>query len=206
MHEMKHSLAVLIFVVVFAPIVTVSGAPGRPPDPPIRRLYWAQFPVLVFISANGTAQKEEAQTILAGFDEWVAASHGKVRYLRVTEASKAEITVQLEAGRYLSVQQHSVGETTVYSSRGVLKEAKIRLAEGAAVPEDLQATAAHEFGHALGIQGHSQDPDDLMFPVEINHFNALDQPLLGTVHTVTAHDLQMLQDCYPGLFSSSGKP
>ena len=68
------------------------------------------------------------------------------------------------------------------------------------LPEELQATAAHEFGHALGISGHSSDPDDVMYPVETVHFDAQEQPLPGEARTVTAHDLQILANGYPGLF------
>ena len=188
---------------------TASQARCHPPDaPPMRLLHWAQFPVRVYLPTQGQGQAEEARTILAGFDEWVKASHGKVSYVRVSEAGKAEITVQLVPGRFLSAETRSVGavgETTVYSSRSALKKADIRLAEGAGVPEDLQTTAAHEFGHALGISGHSDDPNDLMYPVESSHFNPLDQPLPGGAAPVTAHDLRTLKECYPGLFQSSDR-
>ena len=186
-----------------------SPAPARRPDtPPVRLLHWAQFPVRVYLPAHGQGQAEEAQTVLAGFDEWVKASHGRVSYVRVSESGKAEITVQLVPGRFLSAETRSVGavgETTFYSRNGTLKKADIRLAEGAGAPEDLQTTAAHEFGHALGISGHSDDPNDLMYPVEISHFNPLDQPLPGEAATVTAHDLRTLKECYPGLFQSSDR-
>lgn len=186
-------------------VLATSPAFCRPPAAaaPMRLRHWAQLPVRVYLPTQGPGQTEEAQTALAGFDEWVKASRGRISFVRVSDASTAEIIIQFVPGRFLTAETRSVGtvgETTVYSSNGVLKKALIRLAEGAAISGDLQTTAAHEFGHALGISGHSADPDDLMYPVEINHFNAQDQPLPGQVPTVTAHDLRLLQGCYPGLF------
>jgi predicted Zn-dependent protease len=172
--------------------------------PPMRLLHWPQFPVRVYLPAHGPGQADEEQTALAGFDEWVTASHGFIRYVRVSDKAQAQITVEYVPGRFLSPGAKSagaVGETTLSSSVGVLKKASVRLAEGAAAPEDLQATAAHEFGHALGISGHSDDPDDLMYPIEMIHSEAQDPSLPSEAHTVTAHDLQLLAGCYPGLFS-----
>lgn len=171
-------------------------------------LHWAHFPVRVFLPAHGPGQTEEAQVALAGFDEWTAASHGKIRYVRVADAAKAEITVMLVPGRFLSADVKSVGavgETTVYSSGGVLQKASIRLVEGLGASEDVQATAAHEFGHALGISGHSDDPGDLMYPVETLHLGAPEEPAPGAAHTVTAHDLRLLAACYPVLFSGDDR-
>ena len=66
------------------------------------------------------------------------------------------------------------------------------MAEGDAAFEDLQAAAAHEFGHALGIQGHSEARRISCSPVEINHFNAMDQPLAGGRCTLSRG---MISDC-----------
>ena len=189
-------------------LLALSASPAfcRPDaPPPIHVLHWAHFPVRVFLEAHGLGQTEEVPTALAGFDEWGAASHGKICFLRVSDPSKADITVQFVPGRYLSATTRAVGETTVYSSDGVLRKASMRLAEGVMLPEELQATAAHEFGHALGIAGHSSDPDDVMYPVETVHFDVLEQPLPGEARTVTAHDLQILAGGYPGLFPRNDK-
>ena len=182
-------------------LLTAPAAFCRPDaSPPIRVLHWAGFPVRIYFIAHGLGQTEEVPTALAGFDEWRAASHGKIRFLQVSDPGKADITVQFVPGRYLSADTRAVGETTLYSSDGVLKKVSMRLAEGAMLPEELQATAAHEFGHALGISGHSSDPDDVMYPVETVHFDAQEQPLPGEARTVTAHDLQILTGGYPKLF------
>ncbi len=199
---MKPALALCVGLLTLAapPSFCHSDIP-----PPVRVLHWAQFPVRIHFVTHGLGQEEEVPTALAGFDEWKAASHGKLCFVQVSDPSKAEITVQFVPGRYLSAGTKAVGETTIYSSDGVLQKATLRLAEGAMSPEELQATAAHEFGHALGISGHSSDPDDVMYPVEVVHFDTQDQPLPGETRTVTAHDLQILAAGYQKLFSGSDK-
>lgn len=185
----------LCLLVLAAPAFCRPDAP-----PPIHVLHWAHFPVRISLEAHGLGQMEEVPTALAGFDEWGAASHGKISFVRVSNPSKADITVQFVPGRCVSAGTQAVGETTLYSSDGVMTKASMRLAEGVMLPEELQATAAHEFGHALGISGHSSDPDDVMYPVETVHFDAQEQPLPGEARTVTAHDLQILAGGYPKLF------
>ncbi|MGI4789675.1 MAG: matrixin family metalloprotease [Janthinobacterium lividum] len=164
-------------------------------------LHWAQFPIRVYIQTSNTSQKAEAQTALSGLDEWVAASHGKIRYVLAASPGEADIAVKFEPVAYLSAETKTVGETTVIFSGLILKKASIRLAEGNSVPGNLQSAAAHEFGHALGIQNHSDDPDDLMFPTETTHFSMLGDPLFEPPHAVTAHDLRLLRTCYPQLFA-----
>lgn len=199
---MKYAISLCLCLLMLA----ASSAFCRPDSsPPIRVLHWAGFPVRIYFVAHGLGQTEEVPTALAGFNEWAAASHGKIRFVRVSAPSQADLTVQFVPGRYVSAGTQAVGETIIYSSSGVLRKASMRLAEGVMLPEELQATAAHEFGHALGISGHSSDPDDVMYPVETVHFDAQEQPLPGEARTVTAHDLQILAGGYPRLFLRSDK-
>ena len=54
---------------------------------------------------------------------------------------------------------------------------------------DIESTAAHEFGHALGINGHSDSRRDLMYPA---HFE-------GTRCRITDRDLDTLISIYPAI-------
>ncbi len=75
----------------------------------------------------------------------------------------------------------------------------MELATGDLSPDELQSTAAHEFGHALGIEGHSDNEDDLMYPSQIRVF--LDDALLPSPpRSVTKRDLNTLKSGYPALF------
>ena len=162
-------------------------------------LHWPQFPVRVYVEAKEGARDQRALIVLAGLDEWVDASREKVCYIRTMDPKAADITVQFVTGRFLSADTHVIGETELRWSGTTLKKASIRLAEGAGTLEDLQATAAHEFGHALGIQQHSSDPGDLMFPVETLHESPIGDPLPEETPYVTPHDLGQLAASYPQL-------
>jgi hypothetical protein len=51
-------------------------------------------------------------------------------------------------------------------------------------PIDIRSVAAHEFGHALGIAGHSQDPSDMMFETYVTNVPLkITQSDLNTVKT-----------------------
>ena len=54
-----------------------------------------------------------------------------------------------------------------------------------------RTTSAHEFGHLLGIAGHSDDPNDLMYP---SHAPTQDVPL-------SARDINTAKTIYASLFS-----
>ncbi len=174
--------------------------PAQPaPVPAAKPLHWAQFPVRVYVEAKDGEHDQKALVALAGLDEWVDATHEKVCYIPTKDPNAADITVRFEAGMFLSADTHTVGETEVTWSGSTLRKAFIRLAEGAGTLEYLQATAAHEFGHALGIQQHSRDLGDLMFPVETVRYSETGDPLPEDAPSVTAHDLRLLAACYPQL-------
>lgn len=61
-------------------------------------------------------------------------------------------------------------------------------------PGDMQVTVAHEVGHALGINGHSPEPTDLLYF----------QYTAGDFKTPTQRDLNTIMSAYPQYFSSKG--
>ncbi len=59
-----------------------------------RLLHWHQFPVRVFVATHDAAEEQDARSALAGFDSWVKATGGIVRYTVVNSPAEADITVR----------------------------------------------------------------------------------------------------------------
>ncbi len=161
--------------------------------------HWARFPLRVFVATHDAAEDQAARSALAGFDEWVRATGGAVRYVVVDGPARADLVVRFVAMETLPGQPGIGGETDDDARDGVLRHAAMTLATGGATPAELQSVAAHEFGHVLGIGGHSDDPADLMYPTETRVFTADGMPVDAPPRPVTARDLNTLRACYPGL-------
>lgn len=165
-------------------------------------LHWPQFPVQVFIATHNTIEDQQARCVMAGFDVWVKATSGVVRYVVVNSPSSAAITVRFVSAPSLPGKTIRLGSTTVSWQGTTLKNAAMELAPRDISPEELQSVAAHEFGHALGIEGHSDNGDDLMYPTQTRYF--LDGALLPSPpRSVTRRDLNTLKSGYPNLFGGS---
>ena len=161
-----------------------------------RLLHWDHFPLHVYIAPSDLATKERTEAVQAGFDQWVHATKDFVQYQIVTKPAQAEITLTFLPNESVPEQGGSCGHTTVTFLTLTLDSANIVLATTDVKPADLQATAAHEFGHALGLDGHSDDAGDLMYAV-LTRSPSGDLPLLS--HTITVRDLNTLKSCYPAL-------
>lgn len=136
--------------------------------------HWPALPVRVYfandvtVTPQGGSPTRVNDLILTGFNRWPAATGGTVGFTQVTDPSQAQITVST-----VTIPDPTglaeTGKTTVVPSAGnVLQSATVQVYvwPDITVPEltqGLLATATHEFGHALGIGGHSPDPADVMF-------------------------------------------
>lgn len=172
----------------------------------MKLLHWARFPIRVFVAPSGVATDERRKSLLACFDQWVQATDGLVRYSLVSARSRADIIVTLEARAFVSVDPGAAGSTGLAFSGPVLKQADMELATESLPPGDLQSVAAHEFGHALGIDGHSDDPEDLMYPTATRYLSFDRVPVLIPPRAIMLRDLNTLKACYPALFAPARRP
>ena len=187
-----------------APCCAQAPAPNYAHAPTLERLlHWPRLPVRVFVATHDPDEEQEGRDALAGFDEWVHATGGVVRYLIVNAPDKADITVRFTPATSVPGANGAVGLTDIRYVGTTLRHADMRLATGDTRPEELRSVAAHEFGHALGIQGHSDDPADLMFPAAPRYYSADNEHLPSPVRPVTQRDLNTLKLCYPHLFGGA---
>lgn len=168
-------------------------------------LHWARFPLKVaFVSTEDTApvSPDFKAAVLAGFSDWVGASRGVIRCTVVDNPTQADLCVRFDPQASVPGQGAAVGYTSMTFAGQTLRHAAMELAIGDTNPSDLRTVAAHEFGHALGIDGHSPDADDLMYSTTTRILGADGVPVAQPVHPVTARDLHTLEACYPALLGS----
>ncbi len=152
-----------------------------------RLLYWEweAFPVRVYFVRDEHYSELLRTYALNGFVQWVEASANKIQFVEVENPDDAQITVRFDP--------QSTGGLTTYSyypSSGRLVKAEIKVGIASSNPVDIQSVSAHEFGHALGIAGHSPNPNDMMYPTYVSN-----RPL-----QVTEQDFNTLRTAYCALF------
>ena len=164
------------------------------------------MPVRVSFVDDGAATPEREQSVLAGFNTWVQATGGAVHYRLLNDTEKADIVVSFDLEPFVPGHPGAVGHTDLRHSGPEMARADMTLATAGVSPDELRLTAAHEFGHALGINGHSDSPDDMMAPNTTRLVRPDGTPLPVPPRTVTPRDLNTLWLCYPRLRPGAALP
>ncbi len=132
----------------------------------------AKMPIRVFLQPGDGVPffKPIYQDVLKqAFMDWQAASNGLVSFIFVDSPGKADIECSWTANAKRLNNTAEAGEAKLATNRQGIVHGTIQLLTVPLVPSlpitenRLRTTCLHEVGHALGMAGHTQNPDDIMF-------------------------------------------
>jgi hypothetical protein len=130
---------------------------------------WGWLPLRVYFDTGGAYTSDRERAARAGFDEWTTATGGVLGYVVVPSLDRADVQVLFYSDAHLPSSQTTVGNTQTMTRGNWMHAARLELATGGVMASNdlLTEVAAHEWGHVLGINGHSQDDRDLMYPTTV---------------------------------------
>ena len=124
-------------------------------------LRWKDFPIYIFI--NATSQ-EEKDVSVAGISSWRAY----VPMAITSELDDASILID-----WASASNHVTVPILVKKNdkKAIKVVINLKNKKEAVGQDELTKFLSHQLGHALGIWGHSTNPEDLMFPHNSHYEN-----------------------------------
>jgi predicted Zn-dependent protease len=144
-------------------------------------------PIKVYINEHASQESlyrpQYKKYVLESLRAWNSALDGRLTYTLATRAKDADITVDWVpsfSDRYIAgITNYSVGH------------ADMQIKTIGVPDKDIKCNIMHEFGHALGIAGHSDNPDDIMVGVRRWHRDNLPYN-----PTLSKRDIQAIRRLY----------
>ena len=125
---------------------------------------------------------------------WEGASEEQIQFREVTETDNADIRVKWQRHGLTQVTDTTLGKTELLrlSETDFEIDVILSLREKGSTAllshEKMRTVCLHEFGHALGLWGHSPDPDDvLFFAATAQHPTGRDKATLLKVYASPLH-------------------
>lgn len=156
----------------------------------------SQLPLMVYFVRDRYYTPERQRIALQGLTQWVeAVPHPLFTYTVTPRPDQADTIVQFSPNL-----PDGIWGTTIYDyvvvDQVIGKSYTTLTVDREETPARLQSTAAHEFGHALGMNVHTKDCRDAMKGNFYCGFPETPPPL-------SERDINTLKTAYSWLFTSS---
>lgn len=138
--------------------------------------HWAQerMPIRVLIHSGAGIKSYQPQyegILKKAFEDWQAATKGAVRFQLVTDPANADIECTWigEAADLANIAEAGETRLSKLKRSNIIVGATIKLLTVPPLPglpmtdNRLRTTCLHEIGHALGMNGHTTNPKDMLF-------------------------------------------
>lgn len=145
------------------PVPRAEAVPTAPFTPNYRTnlrsgFSWAKTELTVYLDSSDATQKA---SVMEGAKLWSTYPGSTITFREVSNPAEADIKVKFLPTS--AFPEGNAGSTTVfpeYNSNDLVR-AEMEIRDDVA-GADLVTLSAHEFGHALGIDGHSPESPDCM--------------------------------------------
>lgn len=173
---------------------------------------WApnRLPLQVYIDDGEgvSAYKPQfKQLVLDAFNAWVQASAGRITWSEVNDPRSADIvcmwsdSISIRNGNLEAGRTTAITEVDRRTGQRYMRAAEVmiltRIGPKVFGDNEIRKTTLHEVGHALGLQGHSHYPGDIMYATLSRH----QVPYLQDRDTTT---IQRLYADYPQAGAGGG--
>lgn len=142
------------------------------------RLVWQdwQMPIPVYIVLYDTGQTPFIPEVYRDFDAWSQSTNGRLRFKEVGKPEQARIMLSLKQGPLMDANSsigHASFNSEIMNQEDPMNNLKVNIIVNTGEldsditldsrKEQVRKLVLHELGHAIGIWGHSKDPNDIMY-------------------------------------------
>ncbi len=152
---------------------------------------FAELPITVYVEGLEVQGKEYADDLRYALKEWEDCSDGMVKFQLVDLPDEANISISWIRKLEPIDQEHPLGMAELHRAGKDEFHVEMRIATRDNMTgkplthEQIKTVLLHEFGHAIGLWGHSKDEADVMYyAADALHPTARDS---STVKMVYSH-------------------